>query len=1339
MASDGKLIFDTKIDDSGFKQGLGKLGKTATGVGKVAAGAIAAVSTAVVALGTAATKVGSEFEASMSQVAATMGMTQEEIQNGSKEFGILEAAARQMGATTQYSASEAAEALNYIALAGYDAESAVKLLPSTLNLAAAGGLELGRATDIVTDAVSALGLNMGTTEDTIKNTNILIDQMAKTSQKSNTNVGQLGEAILTVGGTAKDLAGGTVELNTALGVLANSGYKGAEGGTKLRNVIQSIYTPTKTAAEALEEMGVGAYELDGSMRPINDVLAEMSYQMSDLTTEERKKWLNTVFNGRDLAAVSALLASTAVSVDDVAIALEAAGGPGEEFRDNIIALGYSFDEFADKQDFCNHVMNGFGLTAEQASVLYDGLKSSIDGGEWNKLAEEIANSQGSAEEMSKVMNDNLQGDIKILKSALEELGISFYQTFDSNLRSTVQAATGVIEELSLAFRGIDVDSLKSSLEGAGVSVDDLNISLVEASFAVEQFSDKADFVDYAMEKWGISSEQAGILFDQLTDSMDNSVSSIELVGKMLGSFLADALTEIAKQLPKFINLGVDVIHNLVEGLRANLPEITESGFEIIESLITGVIQVIEEVGSLAFDIVMALVDGIIEKLPDVMESGSEIILNLAQAISDNIPLVVEKAIELITAFIEGLVKAAPNLIQAGYEIISGLLKGIIENVPTIVEAAPEIIKNLVDGIISAIPQLIQIGLQIINTLVQGILESIPKLAESGPKLIVGIIEGIISAIPKVLKVGIKIVGEIIKGIVLGLPKLLTLGPKIIVGLVKGIVSGIVGILKVGVQVITELVNGIAEGLPKLLEMGPKIITSIIEGITGTIGKLFEAGSSLIGKFIEGITGKKEEAASTGSEVAEATIEGFRSSSESAANEVGMITSEKYTEGILSGLDGAKSAAEEMGNSVSENLDKTSEANAKGKEIGSEYSRGISESKSKVETDSKSLSDTATKSLTAKKIDFGKAGTDSGKEYASKTSEKKTDAEKAGKDLSTAAAKGAKESAKELQTAGEEAGKNFVEGVKSKIKDITSIGQEVIKNLTSGISNTSNEVDNAIKKIIEKAINDIKSKNNEFNNRGRDLIQNFAQGIERNKNQVDNVIRQILQGSLNSIRSYESQFTQVGGNLARGLASGIRSNSGLVSQAAANAVRNAVNAAKRAGQIRSPSRLMKNEVGYYLSAGMAEGIKDGEPLIEDANKNLIYKAEAQLKRLIENGASKDVLKNYLRKNIEDAINYGNLLLNQSKLDFDKYNSNFKLVDKIKDEINMSKGLIEDAFGAMQFKVNAFLNLPNNQKSVKESNPIEINIYGANFGNRAEATDYGKTLFSQIERERRRYGG
>lgn len=1381
MASDGKLIFDTKIDDSGFKQGLSKLGKTATSVGKVAAGAIVAVSTAVVALGTAATKVGSEFEASMSQVAATMGMTQEEIQNGSKEFGILEAAARQMGATTQYSASEAAEALNYIALAGYDAESAVKLLPSTLNLAAAGGLELGRATDIVTDAVSALGLNMGTTEDTIKNTNILIDEMAKTAQKSNTNVGQLGEAILTVGGTAKDLAGGTVELNTALGVLANNGYKGAEGGTKLRNVIQSIYTPTQTAAKAFENLGIEAYDAEGNMRPINEVLGDMSGQLQWLTTEERKNWLNDVFNGRDLAAVSALLASNAANIDDVALALEAAGGPGREFKENIMALAQEFDQFSDKADFVNHMINAFGLTSEQASVLYDGLKSSIEGTEWNNLAEEISNAEGAAEEMSKVMNDNLQGDIKILKSALEELGISFYQTFDTNLRSTVQAATGVIEELSLAFRGIDVDSLKSSLEEAGVSVDDLNISLVEASFAVEQFSDKADFVDYAMEKWGISSEQASVLFDTLSNSLENSGNTAQIVGEVLGQTISDLITRVAEALPQFLELGINITKNLLDGLSQNIPQITDTaiqigttlleglgdiavqfldiGLTIIENLITGLGQNAPQVIETMIEIVIKLGDTIIEHIPQLIEAGGQLLLGLAQGLADNLPTIIEQAPRLINEFTNALMGQIPTLIKVGVQIIVALAKGLIESIPTLIANIPQIIlaivnaftlynwasvgKNLIGKIgegISSVPELIG---NAIKTLLENGTNIVTDFAETlylkGTYLIEKLSQGISGGAAGIAKAAGKIIKNIVKGIVTGAIELVKAGFEIIKSIVTGIIENLPNLLESGINIIKSLAQFILEGIPNLIETGPQIIAAIISGIASAAGGLISKGAEIIGSFIEGITGKKEEAASTGSEVAEAAIEGFRSSSESSANEVGMITSENYTEGILSGLDGAKSAAEEMGNSVSENLDKTSEANAKGKEIGSEYSRGISESKSQVETDSKSLSDTATKSLTSKKIDFGKAGTDSGKEYASKTSEKKTDAEKAGKDLSDAAAKGAKESAKELQTAGEEAGKNFVEGVKSKIKDITSIGQEVIKNLTSGISNTSNEVDNAIKKIIEKAINDIKSKNNELNNRGQDLIKNFAQGIERNKNQVDNVIRQILQSSLNSIRSYESQFTQVGGNLARGIASGIRSNSGLVSQAAANAVRNAVNAAKRAGQIRSPSRLMKNEVGYYLSAGMAEGIKDGEPLIEDANKNLIYKAEAQLKKLIENGASKDVLKNYLGKNIEDAIDYGNLLLNQSKLDFDKYNSNFKLVDKIKDEINMSKGLIEDAFGTMQFKVNTFLNLPNNQKSVKESNPIEINIYGANFGNRAEAIDYGKTLFSQIERERRRYGG
>lgn len=170
-------------------------------------------------MGGFATKVGSEFEASMSQVAATMGMSAEEVANGCEAFVMLEDAAKQAGATTMFSASQSAEALNYLALAGYTAEEACTALPKVLNLAAAGGLDLAYASDLVTDSMSALGLEMDELDS-------FMDKMAKTAQKSNTSVAQLGEATLTVGGTAKTLAGGVTEMNTALGILADVGIKG---------------------------------------------------------------------------------------------------------------------------------------------------------------------------------------------------------------------------------------------------------------------------------------------------------------------------------------------------------------------------------------------------------------------------------------------------------------------------------------------------------------------------------------------------------------------------------------------------------------------------------------------------------------------------------------------------------------------------------------------------------------------------------------------------------------------------------------------------------------------------------------------------------------------------------------------------------------------------------------------------------------------------------------------------------------------------------------------------------------------------------------------------------
>lgn len=373
--SDGRVVIDTELDTSGIKKGsktmhseaaklaseYRKLGMdqstsmkkawediertTKTGsesskahisslsdiAKKATAVAATAVTGATVALGgmaAASIKVGSNFESAMSQVAATMGMTTEEINNGSESYEMLKKAAKDAGATTKYSASQSAEALNYLALAGYDAKSSVSALPKVLNLAAAGGLDLGYASDVVTDSMSALGLETDQLET-------FIDQLAKTSQKSNTSVAQLGEAILTVGGTAKILKGGTVELNTALGILADNGIKGAEGGTALRNIILSLSAPTNTAADALKSLGVSAFDSKGNFRSLDDTFIDLYKSLDKLTDQDKKEAITKIFNKTDLKAVESLLAMCGGRFDELSGAIEDSTGAAKNMADTM--------------------------------------------------------------------------------------------------------------------------------------------------------------------------------------------------------------------------------------------------------------------------------------------------------------------------------------------------------------------------------------------------------------------------------------------------------------------------------------------------------------------------------------------------------------------------------------------------------------------------------------------------------------------------------------------------------------------------------------------------------------------------------------------------------------------------------------------------------------------------------------------------------------------------------------------------------------------------------------------------------------------------------------------
>ena len=305
--------------------GITKTGEVVKGVGKTLTKSI---TLPITAIGAASSKLYYDFDNAMRGVAGTMGITAQEIANGSESYKKLEGAARDCGKNTQFSATESAEALNYLALAGYDVDKAIAMLPKTLNLAAAGNLDLASATDMVTDSASALGLD-------IKGTERLIDQMAKTSQKSNTNIAQLGEGILTVGGTAKFLAGGTTELNTCLGILADNGIKGAEGGTALRNMILSLTAPTDKASKCMKSLGLEVFDAQGKMRPMNDIFKDLNSKLGEMSESERINVLNTLFNKVDLKSANALLANCGDRFDFLSSQIGNADGSARQMADTM--------------------------------------------------------------------------------------------------------------------------------------------------------------------------------------------------------------------------------------------------------------------------------------------------------------------------------------------------------------------------------------------------------------------------------------------------------------------------------------------------------------------------------------------------------------------------------------------------------------------------------------------------------------------------------------------------------------------------------------------------------------------------------------------------------------------------------------------------------------------------------------------------------------------------------------------------------------------------------------------------------------------------------------------
>ena len=282
-------------------------------------------------------EVGSSFEAQMDKVAAISGATGSDLDRLTKK-------AQEMGATTKFSATESAEALEYMAMAGWKTNDMVDGLDGIMNLAAASGEDLATTSDIVTDALTAFG-------QTAKESGRLADIMAAASSNANTNVSMMGETFKYAAPVAGALGYSMEDTALAIGLMANAGIKASQAGTSIRSGLTRLAAPTKQVTEAMDKYGISLTDADGKMLSFRELMEQLREKLGGLSEVEQT------------AAVSALFGKNAMS-------------------------GWLAVVNGSDQDF-------------------------------DKLASAIDNSNGAAAEMSRIMQENLAGKLKILESALE--------------------------------------------------------------------------------------------------------------------------------------------------------------------------------------------------------------------------------------------------------------------------------------------------------------------------------------------------------------------------------------------------------------------------------------------------------------------------------------------------------------------------------------------------------------------------------------------------------------------------------------------------------------------------------------------------------------------------------------------------------------------------------------------------------------------------------------------------------------------------------------------------------------------------------------------------------
>ncbi len=704
------LVASLRLDTGEYEQGLDEAEKEANGFGsklksglgtaaKVGGVLLTAASGAAIAFGKSSVQAGMQFDAAMARVAATSGKSVDEL-------GDLRDFALEMGRTTAFSATEAAQALNYMALAGYDAEKSMATLPSVLNLAASGGMDLARASDVITDAETALGLKAGEVET-------LVAQMAKTASTTNTSVEQLGDALLTVGGTAQFMSGGITEINSVLGVLANSGIKGSEAGTKLRNMILSLSAPTDKGTKALADMGVSIFNAEGNMRSFTEIFPDLQNALGKLTDEQQIKALSEIFNARDVAAATALMHTNAEEWEAVGTAIRQSQGAAEEMANT------QLDNLSGQMTLFRSALEGakIAISDRLTPTLRDFMGLATDG-------------------LSKVTGAFQEGG---LTAAMEQFGTFLSQVIDKvieALPTIVEAGTRLIGAL---VQGI-FDNSDKIFDAAEKII----------TMLVEYLVNNAESI------------VGGVV--QLVSKLVSRLPSLIMpIVRALPNLIKSIVRGIVNNLPILVQGVVDLVNGIVTELPLIITELISAIPDVLRTVLNpaNLSKILSVLLNGAVQLALGLIDNLPKIVEMLVESLPEIIDMLFDSIVVLVPRMVAGAIKAVTEYvrhlpeiIKGLIEAIPQILSSILsafgpigEMLGGLFSGVMTNIGGILGGLVDVagsvlgeVGNVAEGVFNWIGTLMDNPAQAIKDAFEGIKDYASKVFDSVKTIVTGIFD-----------------------------------------------------------------------------------------------------------------------------------------------------------------------------------------------------------------------------------------------------------------------------------------------------------------------------------------------------------------------------------------------------------------------------------------------------------------------------------------------------------------------------------------------------------------------------------------------------------------------